>query len=160
MCLQRCRKAAGVGSAPKVNLPRTNYTYLRCELAARLGMTQKAAHALLRVSFAKVAEYQQRGFTTLSTKTRASERRIALPTRCIQPLKLHREQQREREAAGTTWRHSGHVFTTPHGGTIDPTNLARASPRSSARPVSAASDSSISAIRPPLCSLSRVANSS
>lgn len=36
-------------------------TYLRRELAAGLGMTQKAAHAVLRVSFAKVAEYQQRG---------------------------------------------------------------------------------------------------
>ncbi|NBM19526.1 replication initiator, partial [Streptomyces sp. GC420] len=36
-------------------------TYLRRELAARLGMTQIAAHAVLRVSFAKVAEYQQRG---------------------------------------------------------------------------------------------------
>jgi hypothetical protein len=31
------------------------------EIAAGLGMTQKAAHAVLRVSFAKVAEYQQRG---------------------------------------------------------------------------------------------------
>ncbi|MEV7238968.1 replication initiator [Streptomyces sp. NPDC051020] len=36
-------------------------TYLRREIAARLGMTQKAARAALRVSFAKVAEYQKRG---------------------------------------------------------------------------------------------------
>ncbi|MGP3683939.1 replication initiator [Streptomyces sp. IBSNAI002] len=36
-------------------------TYLRREIAARLGMTQKAARAVLRVSFAKVAEYQKRG---------------------------------------------------------------------------------------------------
>ncbi|WP_433397863.1 replication initiator [Streptomyces sp. CA-146814] len=36
-------------------------TYLRREIAAALGMTQKDAHAVLRVSFAKVAEYQQRG---------------------------------------------------------------------------------------------------
>lgn len=36
-------------------------TYLRRELAARLGMTQKAARAVMRVSIAKVAEYQQRG---------------------------------------------------------------------------------------------------
>ncbi len=35
--------------------------YLRRELAVRLGMTQKAARAVLRVSFAKVAEYQKRG---------------------------------------------------------------------------------------------------
>ncbi|MFK4184704.1 replication initiator [Streptomyces sparsogenes] len=36
-------------------------TYLRRELAAHLGMTQKALNASLRVSFAKVAEYQRRG---------------------------------------------------------------------------------------------------
>ncbi|MFF1691595.1 MULTISPECIES: replication initiator [unclassified Streptomyces] len=36
-------------------------TYLRREFAARLGITQKAAHAVLRISFAKVAEFQQRG---------------------------------------------------------------------------------------------------
>ncbi|MGK4584824.1 replication initiator [Kitasatospora sp. HPMI-4] len=35
--------------------------YLRREIAARLGLAQKAAHAVLRVSFAKVAEYQRRG---------------------------------------------------------------------------------------------------
>ncbi|MFF6801844.1 tyrosine-type recombinase/integrase [Streptomyces sp. NPDC012616] len=66
------------------------------------------------------------GLTTLPTKTRASERRIALPTQCLKSLKLHREQQqREREAAGTTWQHSGHVFTTAQGTPIDPTNLTR-----------------------------------
>ncbi|MFF7203872.1 replication initiator [Streptomyces sp. NPDC008141] len=36
-------------------------TYLRRTLAAHLGMTQKALNAALRVSFAKVAEYQKRG---------------------------------------------------------------------------------------------------
>ncbi|MEU5956054.1 replication initiator [Streptomyces sp. NPDC047525] len=36
-------------------------TYLRRALAEHLGMTQKALNAALRVSFAKVAEYQQRG---------------------------------------------------------------------------------------------------
>ncbi|MFB7557103.1 tyrosine-type recombinase/integrase [Streptomyces brevispora] len=67
------------------------------------------------------------GLTTLPTKTRASERRIALPARCLQSLKLHHEQQeRERKAAGTSWQHSGHVFTTAQGGSIDPTNLSRA----------------------------------
>ena len=66
------------------------------------------------------------GLTTLPTKTRASERRIALPTRCLQSLKLHREQQQhEREATNTTWQHSGHVFTTVQGTPIDPTNLTR-----------------------------------
>ncbi|WP_137994228.1 tyrosine-type recombinase/integrase [Streptomyces vilmorinianum] len=66
------------------------------------------------------------GLTTLPTKTRASERRIALPTRCVHSLKLHHEQQKtEREAAGTTWQHDGHVFTTAQGRPIDPTNLTR-----------------------------------
>jgi integrase len=66
------------------------------------------------------------GLTTLPTKTRASERRIALPTRCLQSLKRHHEQQqREREPAGTTWQHDGHVFTTVQGRPIDPTNLTR-----------------------------------
>ncbi|MGA5159675.1 site-specific integrase [Streptomyces pseudogriseolus] len=66
------------------------------------------------------------GLTTLPTKTRASERRIAVPTRCLQSLKHHHEQQqREREAAGTTWQHNGHVFTTLQGRPIDPTNLTR-----------------------------------
>ena len=67
------------------------------------------------------------GLTTLPTKTRASERRIALPTRCVHSLKRHHEQQqREREAAGTAWQPNGHVFTTVQGGSIDPTNLTRA----------------------------------
>ncbi|MDQ0790933.1 integrase [Streptomyces sp. B3I8] len=66
------------------------------------------------------------GLTTLPTKTRASERCIALPTRCVQSLKLHHEQQkREHEAAGSTWQHDGHVFTTVQGRPIDPTNLTR-----------------------------------
>ncbi|MEU0688704.1 site-specific integrase [Streptomyces uncialis] len=64
--------------------------------------------------------------TTLPTKTRASERRIALPTRCAQSLKLHHEQQqREGKVAGTTWQHNGHVFTTTQGRPVDPTNLTR-----------------------------------
>ncbi len=67
------------------------------------------------------------GLTTLPTKTRASERRITLPSRCVQSLKLYHEQQkRERESAGTTWQHNGNVFTTAQGRPIDPTNLTRA----------------------------------
>lgn len=67
------------------------------------------------------------GLTTLPTKTRTSERRITLPACCLQSLKHHHEeQQRERDTAGTTWRHSGHVFTAVQGGSIDPTNLTRA----------------------------------
>lgn len=66
------------------------------------------------------------GLTTLPTKTRASERRIALPDRCLQALKRHHEeQQHEHDTAGTTWQHNGYVFTTPLGRPIDPTNLTR-----------------------------------
>ncbi len=66
------------------------------------------------------------GLTTLPTKARASDRRIALPTRCVQSLKLRHEQQKpERLAAGATWQHDGHVFTTVQGRPIDPTNLTR-----------------------------------
>lgn len=66
------------------------------------------------------------GLTTLHTKTRASERRIALPTECIHSLKRHREQQQdERRAVGTGWTDSGLVFTTPAGSPLDPTNLTR-----------------------------------
>jgi integrase len=66
------------------------------------------------------------GLTALPTKTRASERRIVLPARCLQSLKRHQEdQQHERDTAGTTWRHNGYVFTTPQGQAIDPTNLTR-----------------------------------
>ncbi|MEU4143553.1 replication initiator [Streptomyces parvulus] len=36
-------------------------TYMRRALACHLGMTQKALNAALRISFAKVAEYQKRG---------------------------------------------------------------------------------------------------
>ncbi|SCG06744.1 Site-specific recombinase XerD, partial [Streptomyces sp. MnatMP-M17] len=67
------------------------------------------------------------GLTTLPTKTRASERRITLPTRCVHSLKHHHEQQQhEREGAGAARQQDGHVFTTAQGRPIDPTNLTRA----------------------------------
>jgi integrase len=60
----------------------------------------------------------------MHTKTRASERRIALPTECVHSLKNHREhQQQERQVAGTAWSDSRLVFTTPTGGPLDPANL-------------------------------------
>lgn len=99
------------------------------------------------------------GLTTLPTKTRASERRIAIPTRCVRSLKLHHEQQ-QREAAGPAWQHSGHVFTTAQGGAIDPTNLTRAFTTLLRKPASAASASMTSATRPPRCSWNRASNSS
>ncbi|MFF5505892.1 tyrosine-type recombinase/integrase [Streptomyces roseolus] len=66
------------------------------------------------------------GLTHLPTKTRASERRIALPTECLHSLKEHKERQdRERQAVGSDWKGSGLVFTTPTGGPLDPANLTR-----------------------------------
>ncbi|MFG2999362.1 tyrosine-type recombinase/integrase [Streptomyces sp. NPDC048340] len=66
------------------------------------------------------------GLTALPTKTRASERRIVLPARCLHSLKRHQEeQQHARDTAETTWQHNGYVFTTPQGRAIDPTNLTR-----------------------------------
>jgi len=66
------------------------------------------------------------GLTHLPTKTRASERRIALPTECLHSLKEQRERQdKERETAGSAWQDSGIVFTTPTGGPLDPANLTR-----------------------------------
>ncbi|MFF8267730.1 tyrosine-type recombinase/integrase [Streptomyces sp. NPDC016562] len=66
------------------------------------------------------------GLTHLPTKTRASERRIALPAECLHFLKEHKERQhKERATAGPGWRDSGLVFTTPTGQPLDPANLAR-----------------------------------
>ncbi|MDH6434814.1 integrase [Streptomyces sp. SAI-144] len=69
---------------------------------------------------------RSQGLTVLNTKTLASERRIALPTECINSLKIHQEQQQEeRQAAGTGWTDNGLVFTTRKGRPLDPTNLTR-----------------------------------
>lgn len=66
------------------------------------------------------------GLTVLNTKTLASERRIALPTECINSLKIHQEQQQEeQQSAGTGWTDKRLVFTTPKGRPLDPTNLTR-----------------------------------
>lgn len=69
---------------------------------------------------------RSQGLTVLNTKTLASERRIALPTECINSLKIHQErQQEERQVPGTGWTDNGLVFTTSKGGPLDPTNLTR-----------------------------------
>ncbi|MBC3841828.1 site-specific integrase [Streptacidiphilus sp. 4-A2] len=66
------------------------------------------------------------GLTALPTKTQSSERRIALPTECLHSLEQHRDRQaREREAAGTSWRASGYVFTRPDGSPIEGATLTR-----------------------------------
>jgi site-specific recombinase XerD len=66
------------------------------------------------------------GLTHLPTMTRASERRIALPTECLHSLKEHKQQQnKERGTAGSAWQDSGLVFITPTGRPLDPANLTR-----------------------------------
>ncbi|MEV6421302.1 tyrosine-type recombinase/integrase [Streptomyces sp. NPDC051662] len=69
---------------------------------------------------------RSQGLTVLNTKTLASERRIALPTECINSLKIHQErQQEERQAARAGWTDNGLVFTTVKGGPLDPGYLTR-----------------------------------
>ncbi|WP_329316734.1 site-specific integrase (plasmid) [Streptomyces sp. NBC_01278] len=66
------------------------------------------------------------GLIALPTKTRASERRIALPTECVHSLTNHRErQEEERSSLGAGWSDRDLVFTTPAGGPLDPANLTR-----------------------------------
>jgi integrase len=53
------------------------------------------------------------GLVLAPTKTASSERRIALPSSCIDALIIHRERQdREREATGVGWPEIGLVYTT------------------------------------------------
>lgn len=62
------------------------------ELALRTGCIASIRRTLQRT--------ETGGLTALPTKTRASERRIALPSECIHSFKEHREaQEREREVA-------------------------------------------------------------
>jgi integrase len=50
------------------------------------------------------------------TKTRKSRRTLALPVRCVEALRLHRDQQgRDRERAGRKWNERGLVFSTGLG---------------------------------------------
>ncbi|MFG3001540.1 tyrosine-type recombinase/integrase [Streptomyces sp. NPDC048340] len=106
------------------------------ELALRTGLRKGELLSLhwedldLNAGTASIRHSLQRtrtgGLTHLPTKTRASERRIALPTECIHSLKKHKERQdRERETAGSAWSDGGHVFTTPAGRPLDPANLTR-----------------------------------
>ncbi|MGW2435585.1 tyrosine-type recombinase/integrase [Streptomyces goshikiensis] len=106
------------------------------ELALRTGLRKGELLGLqwedldLQTGTASIRRTLQRtqtgGLTALPTKTRASERRIALPSECIHSFKEHREVQAgEREAAAEVWKDNGLVFSTPAGGPIDPANLNR-----------------------------------
>jgi integrase len=61
------------------------------------------------------------------TKTRRSRRTLALPQRCVDVLKAHREQQeRGRERAGSAWMENGLVFSTSLGTPQDHADVRRA----------------------------------
>ncbi|OLE22261.1 MAG: site-specific integrase [Catenulispora sp. 13_1_20CM_3_70_7] len=60
------------------------------------------------------------------TKTKKSRRTLALPKRCVDALKAHREAQRlEREAAGDKWQEHGLVFASLVGTEQDAHNVRR-----------------------------------
>jgi integrase len=77
---------------------------------------------LLRV---RRALQRQRGGGLVFTdpKTQRSKRTIPLPAPLITALEVHSErQEKERVTAGSLWRGSSCVFTTPVGTPVDPRN--------------------------------------
>ncbi|MFI9062642.1 tyrosine-type recombinase/integrase [Streptomyces sp. NPDC053429] len=115
---------------------RNDRLFVLYELALRTGLRKGELLGLqwedldLSAGTASIRRTLQRtqagGLTTLPTKTRASERRIALPKECLRSLRQHRErQEKERKAAAEGWQDSGLVFTTLAGGPVDPANLTR-----------------------------------
>jgi len=60
------------------------------------------------------------------TKTRKSRRTLALPTRCVEALEAQRRQQdRDRDAAGTRWQEHGLVFASRVGTPLDASGVRR-----------------------------------
>jgi integrase len=63
------------------------------------------------------------GLVFAEPKTQRSKRVIPLPAQLVAALEDHHDQQaRERAVAGSLWRDSGCVFTTPVGTPVDPRN--------------------------------------
>ncbi|MEW2300870.1 site-specific integrase [Streptomyces sp. NPDC006655] len=61
------------------------------------------------------------GTALYPTKTRAAERRIALPAACLTALSRHRRtQDTERQAAGDAWAERNLIFAALTGGPLDP----------------------------------------
>ncbi|WP_412101904.1 tyrosine-type recombinase/integrase [Kitasatospora purpeofusca] len=70
-----------------------------------------AGPAVNRRSLERISD---NGLVLFPTKTKASERRIALPAACVQNLRGHRtRQQAEHEDAGLRRNPRGYVFTAP-----------------------------------------------
>lgn len=64
------------------------------------------------------------GTALYPTKTRAAERRIALPAPCLTALAQHRQtQDTERQTAGEKWEECNLVFATPTGRPLDPCSV-------------------------------------
>ncbi|MFI6457766.1 tyrosine recombinase XerC [Streptosporangium amethystogenes] len=60
------------------------------------------------------------------TKTRKSRRTLAMPRRCVDTLKLHRERQDvARKAAGKSWQDNNLVFASKVGTELDAHNVRR-----------------------------------
>jgi integrase len=133
---RRFRPLTATEARQFLNAARTDRIHALYELALRTGLRKGELLGLhwedldLNTETATIRQSLQRtrtgGHTHLPTKTRASERRIALPTECIHSLKEHKERQdRKRGQAGSAWSDSGLVFTTPTGWPLDPANLTR-----------------------------------
>jgi integrase len=61
------------------------------------------------------------------TKTRKSRRRLAMPLRCVEVLRAHRQHQdAERAKAGARWQDHGLVFTSTVGTALDAGNVRHA----------------------------------
>src|SRR5690606_36879221 len=61
------------------------------------------------------------------TKTRKSRRTLAMPTRCVVALRLHRLRQRAmKQRAGERWKENGLVFASTVGTELDSHNVRRA----------------------------------
>ncbi|MFC5818320.1 tyrosine-type recombinase/integrase [Nonomuraea harbinensis] len=58
------------------------------------------------------------------TKTQKSRRTLALPRRCVEVLRLHREEQRREQ--GDSWTIGGLVFASSAGTELDASNVRRA----------------------------------
>ncbi|MEE2042567.1 tyrosine-type recombinase/integrase [Nocardiopsis tropica] len=91
---------------------------------------------------------RSQGLTVLNAKTLASERRIVLPTECINSLEIHQERQ-----AGRTTDSSSPPRRA--GRSTPPTSPAASTAQNSGRSASTTSDT-----RPPPCSWNRASTSS
>jgi len=90
------------------------------------------------------------GLVLVEPKSRTSRRTIALPDQLVDALTAHRSaQDAERVHAGTTWVHTGLVFTRPDGRVIDPKDDYQTWRRCSPTPVCATPGSTTPGTPPP-----------